>query len=201
MTGRVAFTDLVDWVEGRCQPQRAATVERAVATDEELARSVAWIRDFLQDAGAMPLQQPPAGLTERLYALFDGAHQGVDPEGWSELTVLHDSRRAAVAGVRSAPALDSAQLAIEGGPGRFVLEISRAGADTVDVQGLFRPSPAAGADDGVDLTFLEHGVLRRAARAGRDGRFEVRAVPCEVDELRVRAGAERARIRLDLTLG
>jgi hypothetical protein len=54
---------------------------------------------------------------------------------------------------------------------------------------------------GIDLAFLQGGSLRRAARAGRDGRIDVRGVPIDVDELWLTSDVTRVRARLDLQGG
>lgn len=197
MTARPSFTELVDWAEGRLVPERADAVSAYVdAADAETIDAVEWIRDFHHHARAMPLEEPPAELSARLRDVFTGLHEPQRTDGWSEASLLYDTRLGmAAAGVRSADD-DGVHLAFDSDLGRFVLDAVPAGSGEVDVQGM-----VALADTdrtGVDLAFLERGTLRRAARATADGRFDVRGVPTGVDELWLSADGTRVRAALDL---
>ncbi|HYG93843.1 MAG TPA: hypothetical protein VD859_09675 [Nocardioides sp.] len=198
MTGRPTFTVLLDWLEGRLDGARAAEVAAYVgAADEETRDRVEWIRDFLHDAQLMPLVQPPAELSERLRSAFVGFHSPRETDGWTDASMLYDTRtRPAAVGVRSFGD-DGVHLAFDSRLGRFVLEVAPGGPGEVDLQGLIMVD---GEDPGIDLAFLEHGSLRRAARAGSDGRFDVPGVPAGVDELWLTSGDTRVRASLDLRL-
>ena len=197
MNRRPTFTELLDLAEGRLDDDRARLLFDRVAVDDEAAGTLAWIEGFLADARGLPLQQPPPELSARLRAVFPG-HHGAHDDEWSEASLLHDTR-APAAGQRSAgvhdDVHDAVHLAFDSELGRFVIEVRRTGAATVDVDGLVLLDAGSSS---VDVTFVEGGVLRRAARAGRDGRFEARDVPTTVDELRLSAGAARVRTKLDL---
>lgn len=193
----VRFTDLVDWVEDRLAPERAEEVRRVVANDAGAAESVAWIRELVADAALMRLHEPPAELSTRLHALFDDYHRAPGDGEWSDATLLHDSRRSAVAGLRSGATTEALHLAFDSPAGRLVMEVQAVTPGVVDVQGLIRP-PEASAHEGYDLAFLEQGDLRRVTRADADGRFEVRDVPDTVDELWVTAAEGRVRVALEL---
>ncbi|WP_436701263.1 hypothetical protein [Nocardioides sp. BYT-33-1] len=195
MTARPTFTELVDWVEGRLADDAAAAVAAYVASgDPSTTASVAWIRDFLEDARSMPLRQPPADLSARLRGVFEQLHRPGSVDGWSDAWLLHDARSGVAAGVRSTED-GGVHLAFDSSLGRFVLDATAAGAGEVDVQGLIMLAPGAA---GADLAFLARGDLRRAVRATADGRFDARGVPVDVDELWLTSGATRVRAILDL---
>lgn len=196
-TDRPSFTDLLDWVEGRLVPERADTVSSYVAhADPVTAESVAWIRDFLEDARSMPLAEPPADLSARLRGVFVGLHSPDLDDGWSDASLLYDTRTGlAAAGVRSLDD-DGVHLAFASDLGRFLLDATPAGPGEVDIHGLIMLARAG--TDGVDLAFLQQGTLRRASRATADGRFDVRGVPIDVDELWLTSGSTRVRAVLDL---
>lgn len=207
LTGRPSFTELLDWVEGRLAPEQADAVAAYVATaDEATTETLEWIREFLDDARSMPLQTPPPELSQRLRDVFVGLHSPEQTDGWSDASLMYDTRRGvAAAGVRSLEG-DGVHLAFDSDLGRFVLEASPAGPGEVDIQGLIMVSlvddtdAAAedGIDSGIDVAFLQQGVLRRAARATPDGRFDVPGVPVDVDEMWLTAGGSRVRAPLDL---
>ncbi|WP_183095910.1 hypothetical protein [Nocardioides stalactiti] len=196
--GRPTFTDLLDWVEGRLAPEQADVVAAYVATaDDATMETVEWIREFHDAAGSMRLEQPPADLSARLRDVFVGLQGPEVSDRWSDASLLYDTRSGlAAAGVRSYDG-DGVHLAFDSDLGRFLLEASPAGPGEVDIQGLIRTELIG--DDGVDLSFLGRGTLRRAARATADGRFDVRGVPVDVDELWLSSGGTRVRAALDLT--
>lgn len=187
------FTELLDWVEGRLDDDRARAVAEYVATDDEAAHTVEWLEGFLHDARLMPLHQPPPELSARLRAAFVGYHHPRQPDEWSDATLLYDTRKPAV-GMRSTGTVDGIHLAFDSQVGRFVVEVKPSRPGTVDLEGMV----LAGTGSAIDLAFLEAGALRRAARTDRYGRFEVRHVPDTVDELWITAESGRARAALDL---
>ncbi|GAA3824004.1 hypothetical protein GCM10022242_26840 [Nocardioides panacisoli] len=184
-------------MEGRLVAERADAVTAYVATaDAGTTETVQWIRDFVEDARSMPLQQPPTELSERLRDVFVGLHNPELSNDWSDASLLYDTRMGmAAAGVRSLDD-DGVHLAFESELGRFVLDATNSGEGMVDVQGLVVVE--RGEPTGIDLAFLQAGSLRRAARTTADGRFEVRGVPTEVDELWLSSGTTRVRAVLDL---
>lgn len=194
---RPSFTDLLDWVEGRLVPERADAVTAYVDSgDAGTAETVQWIRDFVDDARSMPLAQPPAELSERLRDVFVGLHNPELSDDWSDASLLYDTRMGmAAAGVRSLDD-DGVHLAFESELGRFVLDATSSGEGMVDVQGLVVVE--RGEPTGIDLAFMQAGNLRRATRTTADGRFDVRGVPTDVDELWLSSGSTRVRAVLDL---
>lgn len=193
MSQRPTFTDLLDHAEGRLTAERSRWVEDQVAIDGDAARTLAWIVDFLEQAQAMPLVQPPAELSSRLRAMFSGAAELAGDEPWTTAHLLHESRAQGAAGVRSA-GTDTRHVAFDSPAGRFIMEVQAGAGDTVDLSGLVLLDGAGGAN----LTFLEGDVVRAVARCQRDGHFEALGVPRVVDELQLVAGDVRLRAQLDL---
>lgn len=190
------FTEILDWVEGRLTGAREQTVARAIASDDRAAQTAAWIAEFIDTAAVMPLEQPPAELSERLRDLFVGQRQSA-PEGWSQARLLHDTRGSAMTGTRAAGVSEDTHLAFVSDAGRFVVEVRRAGAGLVNLTGLLLLDPGAGSP--VDLTLLEAGVVRRMSRVEPDGRFHLADVPASVDEVRFDAPGIQVRGSLDLS--
>lgn len=177
--------DIFDWVEGRLPLERARAVAEHVATDPAAAATAEWFERFRHDAAGLPLEQPPGELSQRLRDLFGaGAARASGPHR-TTAHLLYDTRAAHLTGTRSADTLDTAHVAFESEAGRFVLEIRPAGQGAVDLIGLLLLDDPV---DGVDLSLLEDGVVRRMVRAGSDGRFELREVPDSIDEMRFEAG-------------
>jgi hypothetical protein len=196
MAHRLTFTELLDHAEGRLPAERSRWVEDQVALDEDAAHTLAWIEDFLAQAQAMPLTQPPPELSARLRAMFSGAAETAGDQPWTTAHLLHESRGQGVAGVRSS-ATDTRHVAFDSPAGRFIVEVrpgGAEGADRADLSGLVLVDGAGGAS----LTFLEAGVVRAVARCQRDGQFEALGVPRAVDELQLVAGDVRLRAQLDL---
>jgi hypothetical protein len=196
IAGKPTLTDLLDWVEGRLSPERSDQISAYVDTaDPATLETIEWIQGFLADARSMPLVQPPVELSDRLRDVFVGLHSPEQGSDWTDASLLYDTRMGlAAAGVRSAD--DGVHLAFDSDLGRFVLDAVPAGPGEVDVQGLIMLDRVGAT--GVDLAFLQAGSLRRAARAEKDGRIEVRNVPVDVDEMWLTSGGTRVRARLDL---
>ena len=196
IAGKPTLTDLLDWVEGRLSAERSDQVSAYVdSADPATAETLDWIRSFLQDARSMPLVQPPAALSARLRGVFVGLHSPEQDSEWTDAALLYDTRLGlTAAGVRSAD--DGVHLAFASELDRFVLDASPAGPGEVDIHGLIMLDE--GGATGVDLAFLQAGSLRRAARATKDGRIDVRGVPIDVDELWLTSERTRVRARLDL---
>ena len=189
------FTEILDWVEGRLTGDREEVVRRAIASDDRSAEAAAWVAEFIDAAQRMPLEKPPAELSERLRSLFVG-HRESAPEQWSQARLLHDTRGAAMTGTRTAGVAEGTHLAFESDAGRFVVEVRPQPDGLVDLVGLLLLDPGAGRP--VDLTVLEAGVVRRMSRVEPDGRFSLAGVPNVVDEVRFDAPGLQVRATIDL---
>lgn len=69
-----SLPDILDWLEGRLDPQRRREVGTAIAAaeaadDRTTVELVAWLRRFREDAGQLPLVAPPPMLAQRLRAI------------------------------------------------------------------------------------------------------------------------------------
>ncbi len=71
MTERPTFEQILDVVEGRADDDVRALVEQH-GDDPDVRAVTDWAADFLEAAGALPLEAAPAGLRARLGALFPG---------------------------------------------------------------------------------------------------------------------------------
>lgn len=195
-TLRPTFTELVDWLDGRLGGDQAQAVASYVAEgDPSTLESVEWILTFVDGASSMPLEQSPPELGGRLRGIFDRLHRPQVGRDWFDATLLYDARSGDAPSGEHSPGGRGVHLAFDSALGRFVLDATSAGAGQVDVEGLVLLPTGAW---GVDLALLADGTLRRAVRTGPDGRFEVRGVPVEVDELWLTSGTTRVRAVLDL---
>ncbi len=72
---RPSFELLADWIDGRLDGPAAEAIERAVADDERTAASVAWLREFVDTAGELPLHEPPPIVRQWLGQHFARWHE------------------------------------------------------------------------------------------------------------------------------
>lgn len=208
MSRPLTFTELVDWVDGRLDDERAAEVASRVAEDgtPETAAALEWIREFKAAAALMPLVAPPEHVRSSVRAAFRRLRA---PWAGSadDLHLDFDSRFAPLAGVRSA-----------GGPSDlFHLDYSSVGiAVSLDISPLagnelLVSGTVTGAMTGAEVAepvdgrtptdwgvvFNSGGEPRRTTAADRAGRFSTR-VPDDVDEIWIVSAARRVRAELSL---
>jgi hypothetical protein len=105
---RIAFSQLVDWVEGRLPQKEAQAVEEQVAVaDSATLADVAWLRKFVRATEDSVLESPPPEVRSTLIARFKAHAEGRRPPGFLKRVVatltFDDGLRPAV-GVRSAGA-------------------------------------------------------------------------------------------------
>jgi hypothetical protein len=105
---RIAFSQLVDWVEGRLPQKEAQAVEEQVAVaDSATLADVAWLRKFVRATEDSVLESPPPEVRSTLIARFKSHAEGRRPPGFLKRVVatltFDDGLRPAV-GVRSAGA-------------------------------------------------------------------------------------------------
>jgi hypothetical protein len=103
---RIAFSQLVDWVEGRLPQKEAQAVEEQVAVaDSATLADVAWLRKFVRATEDSVLESPPPEVRSTLIARFQAHAEGRRPPGLLKRVVatltFDDGLRPAV-GVRSA---------------------------------------------------------------------------------------------------
>lgn len=69
--GPPSFRVLLEWLEGRLDPDRARRVAAQVTgADEQTQRTVAWLRGFLSTARGLPLEAPPPAVRQQLKQYF-----------------------------------------------------------------------------------------------------------------------------------
>lgn len=74
---RIAFSQLVDWVEGRLSEEEARAVEEQVAVaDASTLADVAWLRRFVRATEASILESPPPEVRSMLNARFKAHAEG-----------------------------------------------------------------------------------------------------------------------------
>ena len=105
----IAFSRLVDWVEGRLLDEEAREVEEQVAVaDSATLADVAWLRKFLRATEASVLESAPPDVRSALIARFKEHAEGRRQPGLLRRVVatltFDDGLRPAV-GVRSVGAL------------------------------------------------------------------------------------------------
>lgn len=199
MSVSVSFTELLDWVEGRLAPARAAEVAALVeGAGAETAATVDWIRRFHAAARVMPLEQPPAEASAALRTALRQYASAWDPGSFTDAVLTMDSReQRPMAGIRDTRASDDAvHLVFDTDLGRLALDFVALTEDRVDVYGGFTPPPDRAG--GIRVVFTSRRRVRRVATCGTSGSFLVREVPVDVDEVwGVRGGDV---IRIEVTL-
>ncbi len=74
---RIAFSQLVDWVEGRLSEEQALAVEEQVAVaDASTLADVAWLRKFVRATEDGILESPPPEVRSTLIARFKAHAEG-----------------------------------------------------------------------------------------------------------------------------
>ena len=105
---RMAFSQLVDWVEGRLPKKEAQAVEEQVAVaDSATLADIAWLRKFVRATEDSVLESPPPDVRSTLIARFK-AHAEGRRSPWLlkriVATLTFDDGLRPAAGVRSAGA-------------------------------------------------------------------------------------------------
>jgi hypothetical protein len=79
---RMAFSQLVDWVEGRLPEKEARAVEKQmVVADSMTLADVAWLRKFARATEDSALESPPPEVRSELIARFKSHAEGQRPPG------------------------------------------------------------------------------------------------------------------------
>jgi len=74
---RIAFSQLVDWVEGRLSEEEARAVEEQMAVaDASTLADVAWLRRFVRATESSILESPPPEVRSALIARFRAHAEG-----------------------------------------------------------------------------------------------------------------------------
>ena len=103
---RIAFSQLVEWVEGRLPEKEARAVEEQVAVaDAATLADVAWLRKFVSATEASVLESPPPEVRSTLIARFRAPAEGRRTPGLLKrvvATLTFDGGLRPAVGVRSA---------------------------------------------------------------------------------------------------
>jgi hypothetical protein len=103
---RIAFSQLVDWVEGRLPQKEAQAVEEQVAVaDRATLADVAWLRKFVRATEDSVLESPPPEVRSTLIARFRAHAEGRRTPGLLKrvvATLTFDGGLRPAVGVRSA---------------------------------------------------------------------------------------------------
>jgi hypothetical protein len=103
---RIAFSQLVEWVEGRLTEKEARAVEEQVAVaDGATLADVAWLRKFLKATEDSVLQSPPPEVRSTLISRFMAHAEGRRTPGLLKrvvATLTFDGGLRPAVGVRSA---------------------------------------------------------------------------------------------------
>jgi hypothetical protein len=103
---RIAFSQLVEWVEGRLTEKEARAVEEQVAVaDSATLADVAWLRKFLKATEDSVLQSPPPEVRSTLISRFMAHAEGRRTPGLLKrvvATLTFDGGLRPAVGVRSA---------------------------------------------------------------------------------------------------
>ena len=103
---RIAFSQLVDWVEGRLPQKEAQAVEEQVTVaDSATLADVAWLRKFVSATEDSVLESPPPEVRSTLIARFRAHAEGRRTPGLLKrvvATLTFDGGLRPAVGVRSA---------------------------------------------------------------------------------------------------
>jgi hypothetical protein len=102
----IAFSQLVDWVEGRLPEEEALAVEEQVAiADSATLADVAWLRKFLRATEDSVLESPPPEVRSTLISRFRAHAEGRQTPGFLKrvvATLMFDGDLRPAVGARSA---------------------------------------------------------------------------------------------------
>jgi hypothetical protein len=197
---------LTDWLEGRLDDARAVAVAAAVDADPELQRTVAWLRQFLGTAAAVPMLAPPPVVHQRLRQHFQrwSAERDTDESVAFEIeaVLLFDSREdLAATGLRGTADIDPSVHLV------FGCDAADIAVDVVpEPDGRVRLSGQVFANDErargpFAVTATGPDEQRIAIDGDELGRFSIGSVPATVNCLLLRNAHVRLRVSIDLESG
>lgn len=202
------FADVVDWLEGRLDPQAAAALERLVLVgDREVLATVAWWRRF-RAASSLTAEPVPDALATRLRSLrLDaGAGPSRDPSWLDRLVGTVRARLSfdslhtpGLAMARST--LDATRQLVFSAPGLDIaVDVSETHGDELTAVAQLLPL-----DDGVEAagvwvrTWAHTGLLSEQ-RSDALGRIELGVLPSDVVILEVDRSPAWAAVQAELDL-
>ena len=199
----VPYAVLADWLEGRLDPAEAALVAAEVEHgDRAVQLAVAWLRSFLDSAGAVPLHSPPPLVRQRLRQHFQRWSQArailEQPSVLSRAELLFDSRLdRPLAQVRGTSDLATVHLAYRAERADLVVDVHRRQDGLVRLDGQVLPLDAM-LSPVFEAYVIGSGAPVRSVEGDELGRFTLEPVPVEATELRVDNGELMLVVSLDL---
>jgi hypothetical protein len=204
---RPDFATLLDWLEGRLDPETTECVAaRVTGAGESTRRAVEWLRGFLGAARALPLHKPPPIVRQSLTQYFARwsraqAEIGHEPRV-VHVQLLFDSRRdLAAAGVRAGRSADDAvHLVYASADGDLLVDVYRLESGSVLLDGQVLPAePQEAPVFEASVTAAGFGV--RTKDGDELGRFSLRDVPAGHSQLTATNGMITIVADLDLDPG
>lgn len=196
------FETLLDWVDGRLPPERAAHAARIADTDARSRAIVEWLRGFTAVGRALPLEHPPPIVRQRLNDHFErwrDDNRAIEEEiSRFDATVLFDGRRRlAPAGVRGTDTDEVLHLAYTAATADLVLDVVRVPGHRLRIDGqvlLAEPGRAPV----FEATATGPGFSIRTVDGDEFGRFRLDEVPDTAEHLQVTNGEIMVTAHLDL---
>jgi hypothetical protein len=196
---------LLDWMEGRLDPDSAARVAAGVTeADARTRRTVDWLHSFLTTARTLPLYEPPPIVRQSLtqyFARWSRAQAELDhrpPDVHAHL--LFDSRQdLAPAGIRAGSGSgDAVHLAYTAEAGDLLLDVYQVGAGQVRLDGQVLLADPQSAAPIFEASVAAAGFKVRTRDGDELGRFCLHDVPRARCQLRATNGLVTIVADLDL---
>lgn len=207
---RPNLKELIDWMEGRLAPATSARVAEAVAAagaDSRTARTVEWLRGFVELARSAPVYDVPPIVRQNLRQHFQHRTQarghGRRSPSEQDAVLIFDSRRElAPSGVRGvADVGETWHLAFTTEHADVMVDVRRISDDLVRLDGQVLLSEAAAGGPVFEAEIVGDDVRERTVDGDELGRFRLSSVPDTATELRMSNGATSITALLDLREG
>ncbi len=185
---RIAFPQLVDWVEGRLSEEEARAVEEQVAVgDASTLADVAWLRKFVRAAEDGAHESPPPEVRSTLIARFKAHAEGRRTPGLLKrvvATLTFDGGLRPAVGARAADTQGTRRQLVYSADGLDVALnfLPRARDKTFDLDGqvLSRHDVELGA---FSVQLLQSGTERAITATDDLGAFAFESIPSGVYEI------------------
>ncbi|MDQ3862965.1 MAG: carboxypeptidase-like regulatory domain-containing protein [Actinomycetota bacterium] len=196
---RIAFSRLVDWVEGRLPEEEARAVEEQMAlADSATLADVAWLRKFVRATEDSVLESPPPEVRSTLIARFKAHTEDRRPPGLLKrivATLTFDDGLHPAVGVRSVGAQGTRRQLVYSADALDVALnlLPRARDKKFDLDGqVFSDDDAQLGSFSVQL--LEGETERAITATDEVGGFAIEAIPPGVYEIIL--SSERAEVSI-----